>query len=99
MRIGNIKDDKMREEAEETRAAATGSDGKLLAPKAAANLSRVNEIVDLWVDVHHGRGRPPVTVARAWITSLKAKGDPRPGTVQARLAAAAAKAARAAGHP
>lgn len=85
--------------SEKGRRTLAGGEGTLLAPAAAACLARVDEIVDLWMDVHPGQGRPQVTVARAWTAGLKTKADPRPGTVQARLAAAAAKAARAAGHP
>ena len=96
MRIGNIEDVEEREEAEEAREAETGYGGRLLAPAATAGLERADEKVDLWMAVHPDRGRPSVAVARAWTTSLADAGAPRSGIVNARLAAAAAKAARAA---
>ena len=103
VRIGNIEDVEEREEAEEAREAETGYGGRLLAPNAAASLERADEKVDLWMAVHQDRSRPSVAVARpsvavarAWTASLADKGAPRSGIVNARLAAAAAKAARAA---
>jgi hypothetical protein len=95
-RLEKIEDEEERENAEEERAAATGYGGRQLAREAAIALERVDEKVDLWMAVNEGRGRPSVAVARAWATSLADEGAPRTGIVNARLAAAAAKVARAA---
>jgi hypothetical protein len=91
-----IENEEEREKAKEERAAATGYGGRQLAREAAIGLERADEKVDLWMAVNEGRGRPSVAVARAWATSLADEGAPRTGIVNARLAAAAAKVARAA---
>jgi len=95
-RFEKIEDEEERDEAVEARAAATYADGRSASAAAASSLAAADEKVDLWMAVHPGLSRPSVAVTRAWTTSLADEGAPRTGIVNARLAAATAKAARAA---
>ena len=68
MRIGNIKDDEERGEAEEVRAAAVDARGRSRADTAAQGQDIRQERLDLYVAVHGG-GEPSNEVARKWVAS------------------------------